>query len=213
MSGQKYCRPISGCWPVKKPGLWDGKRNWHRAVEAGVLVALAMLSHGGVAFGFVGFVALLFGRPFLPRLGHGVWITGACVLLMLPWSYWQNHEDPPGNALLKSALAGSWIDQPTKSLWASVRDAYAAMTFDQWLHMKKWFVLGSLNIRELTPEFEDSRHTDAWDTMRPFDILCPVGVLGIGNLGWLFVLLPISRCRRNGLRPGFASHSVLQASS
>jgi len=108
------------------------------AVCAGILFAMALLSHAGVAFGLLAlplFVRALSGRWSLIKIA----VSGVvAVLCWIPWSLWQRLVDPPGNALAKFALGGTFgFGEQAKSLGDTVRDAYRGINLEQWLAMKK----------------------------------------------------------------------------
>jgi len=78
---------------------------------AGCAAALAMLAHGGAAFGLIGFVFIA-----IPSLREwrikGVLIgivVAACTYV--PWMAYQKVFDPPGDRLVKWHLAGTAIDR------------------------------------------------------------------------------------------------------
>ena len=199
-----------GLMACEKAGLWDGVRNWRQAFEAGVLVALAMLSHGGVAFGFVGFMAVLFGRPLLPRVGYCAMMAFAYLAVTSPWSYWQKHEDPPGNVLLKDALAGTIRPaDESKSLMDCVREKYSQLTFETWLGQKKSLFPSMYNYQ--IGEVVESRHSGFFDRLRSYDAISLAGMVGVGHLGWLFLLFPPGVVIKMRFA-GFVSHSLWQAS-
>lgn len=69
-----------------------------------VLAALALLSHGGIAFSLLALVLLVARlRPSAIRAGLAL---AAGVGIYLPWIAYQHFVDPPGNRLLKWQLAG-----------------------------------------------------------------------------------------------------------
>jgi len=123
----------------------EGKaRLWSRVSLAGILFGLGLLSHAGVALGLL---AVPFGVRILSgkwRLRHTMAAGFVSALCWLPWSYWQKRVDPPGNALLKFALTGSYgfNDQQT-TVADTVRRFLAHMTWQQWLE-SKWLALNTL---------------------------------------------------------------------
>lgn len=82
---------------------------WRRDPAIGALVgalfALAMLAHGGTAFGFVPLLALIAWRG-LPSFSWAVVAALAVFALSAPWAAYQQWGDPPGDRLLKWQLAG-----------------------------------------------------------------------------------------------------------
>ena len=123
----------------------DGKaRLWSRVSLAGILFGLGLLSHAGVALG-------LLAVPFGVRILSGNWRLRQTMaagfvsaLCWLPWSYWQKHVDPPGNALIKFALTGSYgFDDQQTTVADTVRRFLAHITWQQWLE-SKWLALKTL---------------------------------------------------------------------
>jgi hypothetical protein len=104
---------------------------------AGVLFGLSLLSHAGVALGLV-------AVPIGLRAISGRWRVRATIAAGLiaiacwvPWSYWQRHVDPPGNALLKFALTGSYgFDDQRTTVSETVTRFAAQLTWQKWLDSK-----------------------------------------------------------------------------
>lgn len=106
-------------------------------VVAALLSALAMLSHGGTAFGVIASVLVAFWYRRLPTLGIAAAAAAVGLVTLLPWAIWQHLEQPPGNALVKYALAGTFgFEQEGKGVIATIRDAYAPLTPASWLAVK-----------------------------------------------------------------------------
>ena len=86
--------------------LWDELRRslWAAALVA-ALCGVAMLGHGGSAFGIVPLarVAAYRGLPSRRWIGVGLAVG---IVLMAPWSAFQKYADPPGNRVVKWTLAG-----------------------------------------------------------------------------------------------------------
>ena len=83
------------------------RSNWRVGSLLGAAASLAMLSHGGSAFAFLGLGASLLLLRRIPGLRF---IAGALVgatLLYTPWLLYQRYSDPPGDRLLKWHLAGT----------------------------------------------------------------------------------------------------------
>ena len=102
---------------------------------AGACAGLAMLGHGGSAFGVIGLGIVTLCRPSRQRWrcwGAAV-VVGA--LYLLPWSLYQTFCDPPGNRLLKWQLAGvPEID--ARSFGQTLRDSYGALSAREFLEGK-----------------------------------------------------------------------------
>lgn len=110
----------------------------HGLVAAAMLCALGLLTHGGSAFGIavaVGLAALYRGLPSF----KGAAVAGIVALaLLLPWSLWQSHVQPPGNALVKFAFGGTFgFGEENVGALDTIVRSYHALTPDAWLH-KKW---------------------------------------------------------------------------
>lgn len=128
--------------------LFEAHRNqsaWTAAVAiAGALFGLSALSHAGVAFGFVALPVMLWAVTRSTRVWSLTWAATVSALLWLPWSAWQKLVDPPGNALTKFALAGTFgFDDSGASLMRTVRDAYGGITWADWIG-RKWFAIKTL---------------------------------------------------------------------
>ena len=105
------------------------------SVIAGALLALAMLSHGGSAFAFLGALATVISlkKRFAP--GNIVCLVLSSALIYLPWFLYQKFVDPPGDRLLKWHLAGV-VSVDHRSFAKALRDAYGGLTFHQILANK-----------------------------------------------------------------------------
>lgn len=97
---------------------------------AGVTAALAMLAHGGVILGLVALGLMLVTPTY--RIEPRTLLVGAAVFafILLPRPLWQRLEDPPGNALVKFAFAGTFgFGQEDVGVLQTVREAYAKISF------------------------------------------------------------------------------------
>ncbi|MBN2577688.1 MAG: hypothetical protein JXB10_01760 [Pirellulales bacterium] len=187
-----------GLLAYDRAGLWGGEKTWRRAVESGIFVALAMLSHGGVVFGFVGFFSLLIGRRWVVRLGYCTLMFTVFALMMVPWTLWQKYENPPGNTLIKYALTGSFCwGEDSKSVLESVRERYQNLTVRQWLAMKS-DVLKTL-VKNVIYD-PNNRYNSEIGRVRLYEAFTVVGAIGIGHLGWPSLLAFWDRRSRNRLR-------------
>ncbi len=73
-------------------------------ILAAVLAALALLSHGGIAFSLLALLVLVWRlRPTAIQAASAL---GAGLVLYLPWMAYQHFIDPPGDRLLKWQIAG-----------------------------------------------------------------------------------------------------------
>jgi len=109
---------------------------------AGALFGFALLSHAGVAFGLI-------VLPIFFRIASGRWrvrelavCAVVAVTLWIPWAAWQAAYDPPGNALTKFALAGTFdFENPGRSLGSVVLQRYGNLTLEQWLSTRSFALL------------------------------------------------------------------------
>ena len=92
-------------------------------VIAGAAIALAMLSHGGIAFSVIALALVLLAGRRLPALRPCSLGFVALLVLLLPWSAYQKWYDPPGDRLLKWHLAGV-IDRDNRTFKQAFVDAY-----------------------------------------------------------------------------------------
>ena len=108
----------------------DAATTTQRGAVIGALTALAMLSHAGSAFALIGIglAALFTGRLTLGRESFIGLLTASIVYL--PWVYYQNIVNPPGDRLLKWYLADVTVIDP-RSLRQTLVDAYGNVTVDQ----------------------------------------------------------------------------------
>ena len=106
------------------------------AVLGGAALALACLSHGGVAFALLGLVP--FALLSLRQKGAMFWgravASGAAVVL--PWLCYQKFFDPPGNRLLKWHLAGV-IPPDSRGFVDTLLSSYRHLGWSQWLQVRE----------------------------------------------------------------------------
>ena len=128
---------VLGCcvYVHQRPGNRDTDEipSW---VYLACFTALSMLTHGS-DFIFLGlFWVLVVG---LPRGGWLRLVKGVALiaLLLAKWWAWQRFVDPPGNALLKYALAGvTGFDEKHVGLITTVVREYSELTLSAWLDEK-----------------------------------------------------------------------------
>lgn len=125
--------------------LFDGGRSPRRPlreddagfVGAALLSALALQSHGGAVFALPVMIALGVALRGLPTLRAMVRSAAVCLAILVPWMLYQRGVDPPGNALVKFAFAGTFgFGEEDVGVLDTIRRAYAALTPGQWLAMK-----------------------------------------------------------------------------
>jgi hypothetical protein len=98
----------------------------------GALTALAMLSHGTIAFALIGFAAAVVVFWAWPPLKTMIVGTATLAALYIPWMLYQSIIDPPGNRLTKWHLAGV-IDVDDRGFLETLRDSYGALSWDDYL--------------------------------------------------------------------------------
>jgi len=156
-------------------------------ILAGGLAGLAMMSHAGVAWGFVPIFAYPLLKPTRARLTGLLLAASAALALLAPWMLWQQLEDPPGNALVKFALAGTWgMGEESKGVWATVRDVHATMTLADWLGMRRDALLTLVGAHlPAVISWYATRPMDLAGRLRTWEFLYLLPGLGFANLGWL----------------------------
>lgn len=92
-----------------------------RAVLAGALAALALLSHGGALFAVLGLIPW-----FISRFGKRCLMVGVVAFaIYAPWLAYVKLIEPPGDRLIKWHFAGTWItESDTRSPLESIASAY-----------------------------------------------------------------------------------------
>jgi hypothetical protein len=114
--------------------LETGKRAQTRELVIGAsAAALALMSHGGVVFGLLPIVLLMLTPRFWPGWRRVLPAAIVPVVLIVPWMLWQQLVDPPGNALVKQAFAGTFgFSEKEMGVIETIRRTYAQMTFGDW---------------------------------------------------------------------------------
>jgi hypothetical protein len=122
-------------------GSAAGVQRW---VATGLCGGLSLMCHGGVFTGMLPLVPTALRRATHARPWHVLVGVAVFAAVLLPWTAWQHFEEPPGNALVKFAFAGTWgFGEERMSAWETVRRAYATITLDQWLN-DRWNAARSL---------------------------------------------------------------------
>jgi hypothetical protein len=183
------------------PAVADNGRAQAVVGEAavGLLIALALLSHGGVVFGLVPLFVVFALHRTADRIRGVVLPLVVAGVVLVPWLLWQRFEDPPGNALVKYALAGTYgFGEESKSLVATVRDVYSGLSLGSWLSLRGQAVL------TLFGAFQPA--AVGWLWSQPMDFLGQVRLadfvfvfpsLRLGNFGWLVFAVALLRGRRD----------------
>lgn len=172
-----------------------------REVATGTLLGLALVAHSGVVFGLVPVWLAFFMVRATRRVRGPIVALAIAAIVLAPWVLWQRFEDPPGNALVKFALAGTYgLGEETKSLVATVREAYGRLTLPDWI------VLRSQAVSTLFGAFQPpsvqwlwSQPMDYVGQLRLSDFAFLFPSLRLGNLGWLVVAVALVRARREAL--------------
>jgi hypothetical protein len=120
------------------PLVGDTKRGWNSfdTILAAAAIALAMLSHAGVAFTLI---AVVLVAPFVcrpPALRIAIPAVAVFVMLSLPWTMYQKYYDPPGNRLLKMHLAGVFEETDNRSFGQALLDSYSKLSWAEFAHSK-----------------------------------------------------------------------------
>ena len=160
---------------------------------AGALAGLALMAHGGVVFGLVPVFAHPLLHPSRRKL-TGLFAVGAAGLLVIaPWLLWQRLVDPPGNALIKEAFAGTFgFGEEAKGVWQTVRDAYAPLTLSAWLRMRDQAALTYFGLFK-PPLDELIRPMDWAGRRRISDFMFFFPSLRDANIAWILVMLAALR--------------------
>jgi hypothetical protein len=123
------------------PGSVSGPKDWRYGAVIGVLLALAMLSHGGAAFPIIGgsVAAVALRRSSRPAAGSKrrlVALALAFFAAYAPWLGYQKFVNPPGDRLVKWHLAGA-VPLTSKPFGEVFVEAYSQLSFQEWLDSKQ----------------------------------------------------------------------------
>jgi hypothetical protein len=179
-------------------------------VFAGITGALSVLAHGGVVFGFVGLGLMLLMPAYRLKPRALLLCVSVFVLVLLPWMLWQRLENPPGNALIKFAFAGTFgFGQEHVGVLETIRQAYAKISLRDWLTIR-WQALETLvgaHIPNRISWFVTGR-TDILGSLRREDFLLVIPSLRVLNVGWIVWLVAVLRAWREGFSPPQWTHPV-----
>lgn len=115
-------------------------------IAAAALSALALLTHGGSVFGVLAAIALAPCYRGLPSLRGALLAAVIGGSLLTPWVAWQHFVDPPGNALVKYAFAGTFgFGEESLGVLATIKRSFAALGWEDWA-AGKWHGLQTLAI-------------------------------------------------------------------
>jgi hypothetical protein len=187
---------------VISPAWTRDRRDLRVAALVGVLLALAMLSHGSSVFGVVplALLALCRGLPS-PR-----WIGVAAVALlalMVPWMAYQHYADPPGNRLLKWQLGGD-ITLDSKGTLEAIEDGYQEAGWDGTLENKEdnfgeivGWPRGKTSFEEAVDGVEAGKPGDTIAAIRGARFFCLLPFLGLFLIAPFAMLFGRRRSGRN----------------
>lgn len=120
---------------VISPAWTRSRRDLRVAALIGALLALAMLAHGSSVFGAVPLALLAVYRGLPGWRWVGV-AALAGLVLMVPWTAYQNYANPPGDRLLKWQLGGE-IEASSKGTLEAIADGYEEAGWDGTLDNKE----------------------------------------------------------------------------
>jgi hypothetical protein len=188
---------------VISPAWSRSRHNPATAALIGVLLALAMLSHGSSIFGVIPLVILAAFRG----LPNWRWIgvaAAAGLILMAPWIAYQHYADPPGNRLLKWQLGGD-TKLDSKGTLEAIEDGYSEAGWEGTLENKEENFGEMVGWPRGKTEYEAAIHgldegkpglaAKAVRGLRFFSLLPFLGLLLIGPLA--MVITGLRRSERN----------------
>lgn len=117
------------------------------SIGAGLAFGAALLAHGGIFFSHLAMAIWLSFTQLRQRWGSLLIVGLVFFVTVLPWLAWVSKVDPPGNALTKSAFAGTFgFNERNRSLKDTVIRAYASDTFERWMQRKTQTLKAMLGI-------------------------------------------------------------------
>lgn len=197
---------------VQSRGWWPGRGQSlepQLAALCGLALGVSLMCHGGTAFGNLAILGWAFLAGHLRSWRALLGASLAMVALLLPWSLWQSMVQPPGNALVKYAFAGTFgFGEERLGVLETILRAYRGIDFGTWLEMKAralGTVLG-VGAQENCGYGEMARGDWNWaGRWRVEDFLhvrATLGVMGVGMVAWLGLATGFLRSRLgNGARP------------
>jgi hypothetical protein len=161
-------------------------RNDNRGlVLAAALSALGLMTHGSSAFGIlaaIGLAAFYRGLPSLKGVAAALVVAAA---ILLPWSLWQSHIQPPGNALVKYAFAGTFgFGEEKMSVVDTIARSYRSLSLDAWLANKRdgilSIVFGIRNTCALGEMGVSHSFIDHWRASDFYNVIPSLNILLLG---------------------------------
>ncbi len=189
---------------------WSSWRHdrWVAALFA-ALCGLAMLAHGGSAFGILGLlvVGAVRGMPDWRWLGVAA-LVGVAVLG--PWSAYQRYFDPPGNRLVKWQIGGfEGIDE--RGALETIVDGYREVGLggalrDKWANVTTMVGQGATEaaVRAAVEDVEAGHPGEAAMALRLARFFSLLPCLGILLIGPIAMLVARVRRKRDGPEWRFA---------
>jgi len=161
------------------------------AMATGACIALAMLCHPGSAFVLLGLGVALWALRRIPPVRFLAIAGITAFIVLLPWALYQRYADPPGNRLLKWHLADVQ-DVDARSVGEALRDAYAAITFEQLVDNKVEDLRMIVGPASAVPLVAAASTVGLGDDdasilrhLQFFHIVVALGVLALAPLAWL----------------------------
>lgn len=102
------------------------------AAAAGVVAALALLSHGGSAFALAGSTLAFLAAGRVRALVPTLCTSAVAIVVYAPWVAYQKLVDPPGDRLVKWHFGGR-IEVTEQSLVEVLRQSYGELSLQSWL--------------------------------------------------------------------------------
>ena len=104
---------------------------------AALFSGLALMSHGGTAFGVIAAILVATWYRGWPTPWLALRAVSIGLAVLVPWWLWQHFEQPPGNALVKFAFTGDYgFGHESQSVLSAIHDAYSKLTLSSWLDLK-----------------------------------------------------------------------------
>lgn len=104
---------------------------------AALFSGLALMSHGGTAFGVIAAILVATWYRGLPSPWLALRAVSIGLAVLVPWWLWQHFEQPPGNALVKFAFTGNYgFGHEGQSVLSAIHDAYSKLTLSSWIDLK-----------------------------------------------------------------------------
>ncbi|MFY2763402.1 hypothetical protein [Arenimonas sp. MALMAid1274] len=156
-------------------------------VTAALLSALALQSHGGAMFALPPMIVMAMFLRGMPTIRAMLLSAVVVVAILAPWMLYQRWVDPPANALVKFAFAGTFgFGEEQMGVWETIQRAYAGTTLSGWISAKASalavILLGRGNQCGLGEPGLALSTLDAWRARDFFYVLPSMGLLAAGAL-------------------------------